>query len=61
MHLPVPIREYPFGTRLKVTNISNNKTVNCLVNDRGPFVEGRDLDLSYAAAKEIGLIGTRYL
>jgi rare lipoprotein A len=51
-------REYPFGTKLKVTNISNNKTVSCLVNDRGPFVEGRDLDLSYAAAKEIDLIGT---
>lgn len=49
-------KEYPFGTRLEVTNISNNKTVNCIVNDRGPFVEGRDLDLSYAAAKEIGLI-----
>jgi rare lipoprotein A len=48
---------YPFGTKLKVTNVSNNKEVNCLVNDRGPFVAGRDLDLSYAAAKEIGLIG----
>lgn len=49
-------RDYPFGTRLKVTNISNNKSVNCTVNDRGPFVPERDLDLSYAAAKEIGLI-----
>jgi rare lipoprotein A len=48
---------YPFGTKLKVINVSNNKGVNCLVNDRGPFVAGRDLDLSYAAAKEIGLIG----
>lgn len=51
-------REYPFGTKLKVTNVLNNKTVNCLVNDRGPFVAGRDIDLSYAAAKEIGLTGT---
>ncbi|MEW6676132.1 MAG: septal ring lytic transglycosylase RlpA family protein [Nitrospirota bacterium] len=42
-------REHPFGTRLKVTNISNNKTVSCVINDRGPFVSGRDLDLSYAA------------
>ncbi len=50
-------REYPFGTRLKVTNSSNSKSVECIVNDRGPFVEGRSLDLSYAAAKEIGLIG----
>lgn len=51
-------REYPFGTKLKVTNVLNNETVNCLVNDRGPFVTGRDIDLSYAAAKKIGLIGT---
>jgi rare lipoprotein A len=49
-------KEYPFGTMLKVTNVSNNKTVDCIVNDRGPFVEGRDIDLSYAAAKEIGLV-----
>jgi len=49
-------REYPFGTKLKVTNISNNRTVSCLINDRGPFIDGRDLDLSYAAAKEIGII-----
>lgn len=50
-------KDYPFGTRLKVTNVSNNKTVDCIVNDRGPFVSERDLDLSYGAAKEIGLIG----
>ncbi len=50
-------REYPFGTMLKVTNVSNNKSVYCLVNDRGPFISGRDIDLSYAAAREIGLIG----
>jgi rare lipoprotein A len=50
-------KEFPFGTKLKVTNLSNNKSVECLVNDRGPFVSGRDLDLSYAAANEIGLLG----
>lgn len=50
-------RELPFGTVLNVTNISNNRTVKCIVNDRGPFVSGREIDLSYAAAKEIGLIG----
>lgn len=50
-------REFPFGAVLAVTNVSNGKTVKCLVNDRGPFVHGRDLDLSFAAAKEIGLIG----
>ena len=50
-------RTYPFGTKLKVTNPANKKTVECIVNDRGPFVEGRDLDLSYAAAREIGVVG----
>ncbi len=49
--------KYPFGTMLKVTNLSNNKSVYCLVNDRGPFISGRDIDLSYAAAREIELIG----
>jgi len=43
---------------LKVTNVRNNKTIECVVNDRGPFVSGRDLDLSYGSAKEIGLIGS---
>jgi len=50
-------RELPFGTILKVTNLSREQSVICIINDRGPFVSGRDLDLSYAAAKEIGLIG----
>jgi len=49
-------KEYPFGTKLKVTNTSNNKSVECIVNDRGPFIKGRDIDLSYAAAREIDLI-----
>jgi rare lipoprotein A len=50
-------RLYPFGTILKVTNVANGEEVECTVNDRGPFVKGRDIDLSYASAKEIGLIG----
>lgn len=50
-------KTYPFGLRLKVTNLSNNRSVECVVNDRGPFIEGRDIDLSYASAKSIGLIG----
>jgi rare lipoprotein A len=49
-------REYPFGSKLKVTYLSNDKTTSCLVNDRGPFIDGRDLDLSYAVARELGLI-----
>lgn len=50
-------KEYSFGTRLKVTNVDNGSSVNVTVNDRGPFVRGRDIDLSYAAAKQIGIIG----
>jgi rare lipoprotein A len=49
-------REYPFGTMLKITYLSNDRTTNCLVNDRGPFVDGRDIDLSYATAKDLGLL-----
>jgi rare lipoprotein A len=51
-------KEFPFGTRLKVTNTSNNKSVECIVNDRGPFIKGRDIDLSYAAARQIDLIAS---
>ena len=46
----------PFNTKLEVTNENNGKSVIVRVNDRGPFVKGRDLDLSQAAAQEIGLI-----
>ena len=44
-----------FGTKLRVTNPDNNKSVEVTVNDRGPFIRGRDLDLSYGAARKIGL------
>ncbi len=50
-------RELPFGTVVSVTNTANGRSARCVVNDRGPFVTGRDIDLSYATAKEIGLIG----
>ncbi len=46
----------PFGTKVKVTNLSNNKTVKVRINDRGPFVAGRIIDLSKKAAKKIGMI-----
>ena len=49
-------KSLPFNTKLKVTNEDNGKSVVVRVIDRGPFVDGRDLDLSYAAAKKIGLI-----
>lgn len=51
-------RTFPFGTRIRVTNLSNNRTVMVRVNDRGPFVEGRIIDLSLGAAKEIALVQT---
>ena len=49
-------RSYPFGTILKVTNVLNGKQVFVRVNDRGPFRKGRIIDLSWGAAKAIGMI-----
>ncbi len=49
-------RSYPFGTKLLVKNVDNGRSVVVRVNDRGPFVRGRIIDLSYAAAKELGII-----
>lgn len=47
-------RTLPFGTRCRVTNRSNGRSVVVRINDRGPFVKGRIIDLSWAAAKRIG-------
>lgn len=47
----------PLGTRVAVTNLQNGRTVEVRVNDRGPFVKGRSIDLSYAAARSIGMLG----
>jgi rare lipoprotein A len=49
-------RSLPFGTRLKVTNLRNGRSVVVRVNDRGPFIKGRILDLSYAGAVALGFI-----
>ena len=49
-------REFPFGTVLRVTNLSNGNTVVVTVNDRGPVNKARIIDLSEGAAKEIGMI-----
>jgi rare lipoprotein A len=49
-------RTLPFGTVLRVTNQKNGKTVHVRVNDRGPFVAGRVLDLSRAAAQKLDFI-----
>jgi rare lipoprotein A len=50
-------RTLPFGTRLLVTNRDTSRSTEVRVNDRGPFVAGRILDLSYAAARQIGAAG----
>jgi len=46
----------PLGTEVRVTNLENNRSVILVVNDRGPFVHGRILDLSYGAAKKLGTV-----
>src|SRR5882672_432893 len=47
----------PFGTRVLVTNRDTSQSAEVRVNDRGPFVEGRILDVSYAAARLLGAVG----
>ena len=45
----------PFGTKIKVTNLANGKSVEVKINDRGPFIDNRIIDLSLAAAKALGM------
>ena len=47
----------PFDTVVSVKNVENNKTVQVRINDRGPFARSRIIDLSYAAAKKLGIVG----
>lgn len=47
----------PLGTYVRVFNRQNQKTIDVRINDRGPFVHGRIIDLSYAAAKKLGIVG----
>jgi len=49
-------RTLPFGTRVRVTNLENQRSVEVIVNDRGPFVRGRIADLSAGAARQIGML-----
>ena len=49
-------RTLPFGTRLRVTNVATGQSVTVRVNDRGPFIPGRVVDVSLSAAKELGMI-----
>lgn len=46
----------PFGTQVRVTNLDNGREVSVRINDRGPFTSGRIIDLSYQAAKQLGMI-----
>jgi rare lipoprotein A len=50
-------RSLPLGSKVKVTNLSNGRSVIVRVNDRGPFTRGRILDMSLAAAREIAMVG----
>ena len=49
-------RSLPFGTEVKVTNLTNNLTLNLVVNDRGPYVDKRVIDVSYHAAVLLGFV-----
>ncbi|MFD1744690.1 septal ring lytic transglycosylase RlpA family protein [Rhizobium helianthi] len=51
-------RSLSFGTKVKVTNKRNGKTVIVRINDRGPFIKGRVIDLSKAAAQNIGMVAS---
>ncbi|MDR3485607.1 MAG: septal ring lytic transglycosylase RlpA family protein [Bradyrhizobium sp.] len=48
----------PFGTRLRVTNVATGQSVTVRVNDRGPYVPGRVVDVSYSAAETLGMVGS---
>ena len=50
-------REIPLGSWVEVTNLTNSRSLTVRINDRGPFVEGRIIDLSYAAASLLGVTG----
>ena len=50
-------RRYPFGTKVRVTNLRNGRSVVVRINDRGPFVRGRVIDVTPAAARALGFSG----
>jgi len=50
-------RSLPLGSSVRVTNLENDKSVDVTITDRGPYVHGRIIDLSRAAAEKIGLVG----
>ena len=50
-------RTLPFGTRVRVTDVATGRSVTVRVNDRGPFVPGRVVDVSQGAAESLGIVG----
>jgi rare lipoprotein A len=50
-------RTLPFGTRVRVTNVATGQSVTVRVNDRGPFIPGRVVDVSHSAAQSLGIVG----
>src|ERR1041385_4664795 len=56
-HLTAAHKTLPFGTMVKVTNKKNGRTVTVRINDRGPFIRGRIIDLTPAAASQLGFSG----
>lgn len=59
--ISVAHKTLPFGTRLHITNPRNQRSVQVVVNDRGPYVRGVTLDLSLGAARAIGMSGSQYV
>lgn len=54
-HLTAAHRTLPFNTRVRVTNLRNGRSIVVRINDRGPYIRGRIIDLSYAAAQQLGM------
>jgi peptidoglycan lytic transglycosylase len=50
-------RSLPLGTRIRVTNVANGRAIDVRINDRGPAIPGRIIDLSYGAARALGAVG----
>jgi rare lipoprotein A len=51
-------KSLPFGTKVKITNLANNESVEVVINDRGPYVDNRIIDLSKSAAEKLGFVNT---
>src|SRR6188768_3743179 len=49
-------KSLPFGTKVRVTNLANDQSVEVVINDRGPYVDGRIIDISKSAAEQLGFI-----